>query len=157
MRLPTKSTGSWMNKARNSWINVRFYVGLLTLLFRYLCCFVQVQRFDPIAGGFMSPKPIKTNVANKQLNHSECLVWYNQKLFFFFAETFRSFLLRHFGHWNISVICLTVVLKLAVTVFFSVAIGKPTSGKRAKLHTVAASNNRVDMSRSLHYFLDLGM
>jgi len=27
------------------------------------------------------------------------------------------FLLRHFAHWNISVICLTVVLKLAVTVF----------------------------------------
>jgi len=38
---------------------------------------------------------------------------------FFFAETFRSFLLRHFGHWNISVICLTVVLKLTITVFFS--------------------------------------
>jgi len=37
----------------------------------------------------------------------------------FFAETFRSFLLTHFGHWNISVICLTVVLKLTITVFFS--------------------------------------
>jgi len=34
-------------------------------------------------------------------------------------ETFRSFLLRKFGHWNISVICLTVILKLASTVFFS--------------------------------------
>jgi len=30
----------------------------------------------------------------------------------FFAKTF-------FGHWNISVICLTVVLKLTITVFFS--------------------------------------
>jgi len=38
---------------------------------------------------------------------------------FFFAETFRSFLLMHFGHWNISVICFTVVLKLAITVYFS--------------------------------------
>jgi len=27
------------------------------------------------------------------------------------------FSLRHFGHWNISVICFTIVLKLAVTVF----------------------------------------
>jgi len=27
--------------------------------------------------------------------------------------------LRHFGYWNVSVICLTVVLKLTVTVFFS--------------------------------------
>jgi len=27
--------------------------------------------------------------------------------------------LRHFGHWNISLICLTVLFKLAVTVFFS--------------------------------------
>jgi len=36
---------------------------------------------------------------------------------FFFAETFRSFLLRHFGHWNISVICFTVLLKLAISVF----------------------------------------
>jgi len=35
-----------------------------------------------------------------------------------FAETFRSFLLRHFGHWNISVVCLTVVLKLTKTVLF---------------------------------------
>jgi len=35
-------------------------------------------------------------------------------LFFFFAETFRSFFCR-----DILVICLTVVLKLAVTVFFS--------------------------------------
>jgi len=38
---------------------------------------------------------------------------------FFFADTFRSFLLRHFGHWNLSAICLTVVLKLAVAVCFS--------------------------------------
>jgi len=38
---------------------------------------------------------------------------------FFFAETFRSFLLRHFGHLNILVICLTVVSKLTITVFFS--------------------------------------
>jgi len=29
------------------------------------------------------------------------------------------FLLRHIGHWNISVICLTVVPKLAITVFIS--------------------------------------
>jgi len=42
----------------------------------------------------------------------------------FFAETFRSFLLRHFGHWNISVTCLTVVLKLAITVFFSLYFQK---------------------------------
>ena len=38
---------------------------------------------------------------------------------FFCAKTFRSILLRRFGHWNISAICLTVVLKLATTVFFS--------------------------------------
>jgi len=37
----------------------------------------------------------------------------------FFVETFRSFLLRHFVHGKISVISLTVVLKLAVTVFLS--------------------------------------
>jgi len=41
------------------------------------------------------------------------------KLLFFFVETFRSFLLRHFVHGKISVISLTVVLKLAVTVFLS--------------------------------------
>ena len=29
------------------------------------------------------------------------------------------FLLRHFGHWKISVICLTVVLKHAITVFLA--------------------------------------
>jgi len=33
----------------------------------------------------------------------------NDSKLLFFAETFRSFLLRQFGHWNISVICLTVV------------------------------------------------
>ena len=38
---------------------------------------------------------------------------------FFFAETFRLFLLGHFGHWNISVICFTILLKLTITVFFS--------------------------------------
>ena len=38
---------------------------------------------------------------------------------FFCTETFRSFLLRHFGCWNISVICLTVVLKLTITVFLA--------------------------------------
>jgi len=32
---------------------------------------------------------------------------------------FCRFLLRHFGHWKISVICLTVVLKLTITLFFS--------------------------------------
>ena len=32
---------------------------------------------------------------------------------------FGHFLLRHFGHWNISVICLTVVLKLTITVFLA--------------------------------------
>ena len=44
------------------------------------------------------------------------LVW---NLFFFALRHFDHFLLRHFGHWNISVICLTVVLKLTVTVFLS--------------------------------------
>ena len=29
------------------------------------------------------------------------------------------FLLRHFGHWNISVVCLTLVLKLAIAVFLA--------------------------------------
>jgi len=29
------------------------------------------------------------------------------------------FSLKHFGHWNISVICLTVVLKLAITLFLA--------------------------------------
>jgi len=39
---------------------------------------------------------------------------------FVFAETFRSFFYwKHFGNWNISVICLTVVSKLAVAVFIS--------------------------------------
>jgi len=28
-------------------------------------------------------------------------------------------MLRRFGHWNISAICLTVVLKLAITVFLA--------------------------------------
>jgi len=37
----------------------------------------------------------------------------------FFHETFRPFLLRHFCHWNISVICLKVVLKLAVKVLLT--------------------------------------
>jgi len=37
----------------------------------------------------------------------------------FFAETFRSFSLRHFGQWNISVICLAVVWKLVITVFLA--------------------------------------
>ena len=32
---------------------------------------------------------------------------------------FGHFLLRHFDHWNISVICLTVAVTLAVAVFFS--------------------------------------
>jgi len=36
-----------------------------------------------------------------------------------FAEKFRSFFERHFGHWDISVICLTVVLELTLTVFIS--------------------------------------
>jgi len=40
-------------------------------------------------------------------------------LFFLSLKHFIRFLLRHFGHWNISVICLAVVLKLAITVFFS--------------------------------------
>ena len=39
--------------------------------------------------------------------------------FFFSLKHFGHFLLRHFGHWNVSVICLTVVLKLAITVLFS--------------------------------------
>jgi len=30
---------------------------------------------------------------------------------YFLAITFRSFSFRHFGHWNISVTCLTVILK----------------------------------------------
>jgi len=38
---------------------------------------------------------------------------------FFFAETFRSFLLGHFGHCNKSVICPTVVLKLTITLFLA--------------------------------------
>jgi len=38
---------------------------------------------------------------------------------FFSLRHFGHFLLRYFGHWNISVICLTVVLKLAVTKFFN--------------------------------------
>ena len=39
--------------------------------------------------------------------------------FFFSLKHFGNFLLRHFGHWNVSIICLTVVLKLAITVLFS--------------------------------------
>ena len=38
---------------------------------------------------------------------------------FFSLKHFGHFLLRHFGYWNISVICLTVVWKLAVAVFIS--------------------------------------
>ena len=37
---------------------------------------------------------------------------------FFSLKHFVYSWLRHFGHWNISVVCPTVVLKLAVTVFF---------------------------------------
>jgi len=33
------------------------------------------------------------------------------------AQKTRTFLLWHFGHWDILVICLTVLSKLAVTVF----------------------------------------
>ena len=39
--------------------------------------------------------------------------------FFFSLKHVGHSLLRHFGLWNISVICVTVVLKLAITVFFS--------------------------------------
>ena len=35
----------------------------------------------------------------------------------FFPETFRSFLLRHLCHWNVSVICVTVVLIRSESVF----------------------------------------
>ena len=38
---------------------------------------------------------------------------------YFFAETFRLFLLWQISYWNISVVCVTVVFKLAVTVFIS--------------------------------------
>ena len=38
---------------------------------------------------------------------------------FFFRDISVSFLLGHFGHWNILVICLTVVLKLAIALFIS--------------------------------------
>ena len=37
----------------------------------------------------------------------------------FMLRHFGHFLLKSFGQWNISVICLTLVLKLAITVFFS--------------------------------------
>jgi len=37
----------------------------------------------------------------------------------FSLKHFGHFLLRHFGHWYISVICLTVVLKLTITVFLA--------------------------------------
>jgi len=39
--------------------------------------------------------------------------------FLFLLRHFGHFLLRHFSHRNISVICLTVVLKLTVVVFIS--------------------------------------
>jgi len=38
---------------------------------------------------------------------------------FFFDHTFRSFFAETFWSLNNSVICLTVVLKLTITVFFS--------------------------------------
>ena len=44
---------------------------------------------------------------------------YTSNLVFFFAEIFRSFLAETFCYWNISIICLTVVLKLALKVFIS--------------------------------------
>jgi len=37
----------------------------------------------------------------------------------FLLIQFGHLLVRYFGHWDISVICLTAVSKLAVTVFFS--------------------------------------
>jgi len=38
---------------------------------------------------------------------------------FFLLRHFCDFLMWQFGHWNVSVICPTVVLKLAITAFFS--------------------------------------
>ena len=43
----------------------------------------------------------------------------SRSLFFFSLKHFGHFQPRHFGHWNISVICLTFVLKLAIKVFFT--------------------------------------
>ena len=47
-----------------------------------------------------------------------CFAFVSSRLFFFSLKHFGQFLLRHFDHWNISVICLKVVWKLAVTVLF---------------------------------------
>ena len=41
---------------------------------------------------------------------------------FFSLRLAVIFLLKHFGHWDVSVICLTVLLKLTVTVFISLYI-----------------------------------
>jgi len=50
----------------------------------------------------------------------EVLLKFNMLLkLFFLLKHFSHFLLRNFGHWNISVICLTVVLKLSITVFLA--------------------------------------
>ena len=72
----------------------------------------------------------------------QCARGYNSWLFFF-AETFQSFFsLRHFGQWDISVICTTVVLKLTVRLFIKVA------SRRIRLWLT----NRLMGNGSLHTF-----
>jgi len=91
----------------------------------------------------------------------------------FFAETFRHFLLRQIGHWNISVICLTVVVKLTVTVFISLCfqtfwpkwllffghfkIISVYDRKKKQLASAAQSNRLLTLLSSTVQSIDLSM